>query len=83
MQGTLREPDFPLHKTPKNDISIKVLSSAKCHISPSAARLNFATCNRIAWNICNRFRAARKMLIGVGMPLSRCLCWSCPRLCSA
>ena len=41
MQGTLREPDFPLHKTPKNDISIKVPSSAKCHISPSAARLDF------------------------------------------
>ena len=41
MQGTLREPDFPLHKTPKNDISIKVLSSAKCQISLSAAQQSF------------------------------------------
>ena len=29
LQGTLRQPDFPLHKAPKNDIIIKVLSSPK------------------------------------------------------
>ena len=42
LQGTLREPDFPLHKTLKNDITIKVLSPAKCHVLLSAAHLNIA-----------------------------------------
>ena len=39
LQGTLREPDFPLHKTLKNDITIKVLSPAKCCVPFSAAGL--------------------------------------------